>query len=125
MQAMALVVVASTKRDGTAKRGINKLSCDSKVVQSNQNDERSVGNSSRASTATGRSSRNKEYFFGEETLENKWKNRDGGLDDASSVSSIDDWVRSDSSVASSKYVDRVSLTVSNSLICNKVETSKY
>ncbi|KAK9696583.1 hypothetical protein QE152_g31489 [Popillia japonica] len=81
-----------------------------KVVQVNQNEARSSTASSRASEATRRSG-NKEYFFGDETLENKWKNQDNIRDDASSVSSLDDWVRSDSSIGSSKYVDRMSLTI--------------
>lgn len=111
---MALVVVVSSKRDDNLKRrksSSKKLTSNPQVVQVNQNEARSSTASSRASEATRRSG-NKEYFFGDETLENKWKNQDNIRDDASSVSSLDDWVRSDSSIGSSKYVDRMSLTVS-------------
>ncbi|KRT85760.1 hypothetical protein AMK59_2016 [Oryctes borbonicus] len=81
-----------------------------KVVQASQNESRSSTNSSRASAAT-RRSENKEYFFGEETLEKKWEKPSSMRDDASSVSSLDEWVRSDSSIGSSKYVDRMTLTI--------------
>lgn len=117
---MALVVIASSSKLLDSKKK-NKVSIkkflrnSSQVVQTSQNEARSSTNSSsRGSTATAKRSGegNKEYFFGEETLENKWKNHDSLRDDASSVSSLDDWVRSDSSRSSSKYVDRVSLTVS-------------
>ncbi|GJQ67595.1 hypothetical protein Trydic_g8400 [Trypoxylus dichotomus] len=81
-----------------------------KVVQANQNEPRSSTNSSRTSKTT-RKSGNKEYFFGEETLEKKWENHSSMHDDASSVSSVDEWIRSDSSIGSSKYVDRMSLTI--------------
>ncbi|XP_045470819.1 uncharacterized protein LOC123678075 isoform X2 [Harmonia axyridis] len=63
--------------------------------------------SQRSSTSRRRRSK-KEYFFGEETLDNKWKNIDT---DTASVSSIEEWVHSDSSLGSTKYVDKVSLTI--------------
>nr|CAI5826659.1 unnamed protein product [Callosobruchus analis] len=63
--------------------------------------------SSRTSTPS-RRKRVKEYFFGEETLEDKWKTTDL---DTSSVSSLEEWIHSDSSFGSSKYVDRVTLTI--------------
>nr|CAH7715869.1 unnamed protein product [Callosobruchus chinensis] len=63
--------------------------------------------SSRTSTPS-RRKRVKEYFFGEETLEDKWKTTDL---DTSSVSSLEEWIHSDSSFGSKKYVDRVTLTI--------------
>ncbi|KAK4879365.1 hypothetical protein RN001_007511 [Aquatica leii] len=56
---------------------------------------------------------NKEYFFGEETLDSKWKksNNSAGDLDTASVSSIEEWVRSDSSNGSTKYVDHNSYTI--------------
>ncbi|CAH1994577.1 unnamed protein product [Acanthoscelides obtectus] len=59
-------------------------------------------------TSTPRRRRVKEYFFGEETLEDKWKTTDL---DTSSVSSLEEWIHSDSSFGSKKYVDRVTLTI--------------
>lgn len=53
----------------------------------------------------------KEYFFGEETLDNKWKTTDF---ETTSLSSVEDWLHSDSSgFGSKKYVDRETLTVRN------------
>ncbi|KAL3281084.1 hypothetical protein HHI36_004308 [Cryptolaemus montrouzieri] len=64
--------------------------------------------SHRSSASSRRRRLQKEYFFGEETLENKWKNIDT---DTASVSSLEEWVHSDSSLGSTKYVDKVSLTI--------------
>lgn len=70
-------------------------------------------NSSAASVSSKISSssrrEDKEYFFGEETLDNKWKTTDF---ETTSFSSVEDWLHSDSSgVGSKKYVDRETLTV--------------
>lgn len=73
-----------------------------------------LSNSSAASVSSriSNSSRreDKEYFFGEETLDNKWKTTDF---ETTSVSSVEDWLHSDSSFGSKKYVDRETLTVRN------------
>ncbi|XP_060516758.1 uncharacterized protein LOC132696137 isoform X2 [Cylas formicarius] len=50
----------------------------------------------------------KEYFFGEETLDAKWKSTDL---ETSSVSSSEEWIQTDSSLGSKKYVDRVTLMI--------------
>ncbi|CAH1108897.1 unnamed protein product [Psylliodes chrysocephalus] len=63
--------------------------------------------SSRFSTASN-IKEEKEYFFGEETLENKWKNQDF---DNTSTSSLEDWLQTDSSFGSRKYVDKLTLTI--------------
>ncbi|XP_018574031.1 uncharacterized protein LOC108913044 isoform X2 [Anoplophora glabripennis] len=81
-----------------------------KVLTSCQNN---LPSSSAASVSSriSNSSRNrdeKEYFFGEETIDNKWKTTDL---DSSSLSSLDEWLQSDSSFGSKKYVDRVTLTI--------------
>ncbi|KAK5646149.1 hypothetical protein RI129_004613 [Pyrocoelia pectoralis] len=56
---------------------------------------------------------NKEYFFGEETLDSKWRNCNSaaGDVDTTSVSSMEEWVHSSSSTCSTKYVDHKSLTI--------------
>lgn len=58
----------------------------------------------------------KQYYFGEETLENKWKTTDL---DTTSVSSLDDFIQSDSSLGSKKYVDRRTLTVNTPQLSKK------
>lgn len=50
----------------------------------------------------------KEYFFGDETLDNKWKSNDC---ETTSFSSVEDWLHSDSSFGSKKFVNRETLTV--------------
>ncbi|XP_022913601.2 uncharacterized protein [Onthophagus taurus] len=87
-----------------------------KVVQCSQNGARSNSDSvsSRASRRTIPSTNGKDIFFSRETLDDKWRNIDNPEeqhDDTSSVSSLDEWVRSDSSIGSAKYVDRISLTI--------------
>lgn len=64
--------------------------------------------SSRISSSSRRD--DKEYFFGEETLDNKWKTTDF---DTTSLSSVEDWLQSD--FGSKKFVDRQTLTVSRFL----------
>ncbi|CAG9854521.1 unnamed protein product [Phyllotreta striolata] len=54
----------------------------------------------------------KEYFFGEETLDNKWRNADL---ETTSASSLEDWLQTDSSFGSRKYVDRVTLTIKQNI----------
>ncbi|XP_031344890.1 uncharacterized protein LOC116171966 isoform X3 [Photinus pyralis] len=56
---------------------------------------------------------NREYFFGEETLDAKWRNCNSaaGDVDTTSVSSMEEWVQSGSSSCSTKYVDHKSLTI--------------
>lgn len=70
-----------------------------------------LANSSAASVSSrvsGSSRReDKEYFFGEETLDSKWKTTDI---ETTSFSSVEDWLQSD--FGSKKYVDRETLTVS-------------
>ncbi|KAJ8913546.1 hypothetical protein NQ315_017097 [Exocentrus adspersus] len=80
-----------------------------KVITSCQNNLPSSSAAS-VSSRVSNSSRNqdKEYFFGEETIENKWKTTDP---DSSSMSSLEEWLQSDSSFGSKKYVDRVTLTI--------------
>ncbi|KAF5289894.1 hypothetical protein FQA39_LY14956 [Lamprigera yunnana] len=85
-----------------------------KVVENYQDDlptSSTTSASSRKSTSS--TPNNKEYFFGEETLDSKWKNANGnaGDIDTTSVSSLEEWVRSDSSAGSTKYVNHKSLTV--------------
>lgn len=63
--------------------------------------------SSRISNSSRRD--DKEYFFGHETLEDKWKTTDF---ETTSFSSVEDWLHSESSFGSRKYVDRETLTVS-------------
>lgn len=76
------------------------------VVQSYQDDVRpsSSRNSSRTSSSSrrSRSNNNQEYFFGEETLQSKWRSNNNSLDDATSVSSFDEWVRCESSQSLSR-----------------------
>lgn len=83
------------------------------VIQ-NYQDDLPTSSANSVSSRVSHSSRqnDKEYFFGEETLETKWKNGSAAADvDTTSVSSLDEWVRSDSSAGSTKYVDHMSLTV--------------
>lgn len=64
--------------------------------------------SSRVSTSS-RNNNDREYFFGEETLENKWKTTDL---DTTSVSSLEEWLHTDTRrPGSRKYVDKVTLMV--------------
>ncbi|XP_019871463.2 uncharacterized protein LOC109599854 isoform X2 [Aethina tumida] len=65
--------------------------------------------SSRLSTSS-RTRDDKEYYFGEETLDTKWKTTDL---DTTSVSSIEDWMHNDA--GSNKYVDRVTLTIKQNI----------
>jgi hypothetical protein len=68
-----------------------------KIIAKQQND---LPSSSEASVSSNKA--NKEYFFG-----------DGAVADleSTSVSSLDEYLHSDSSLGSTKYVDRVSLTI--------------
>ncbi|XP_030765391.1 uncharacterized protein LOC115889511 isoform X2 [Sitophilus oryzae] len=81
-----------------------------KVISSCQNNGPSSSAnsvSSRVSTSS-RYKDDKEYFFSEETLDSKWKTTDL---DTTSVSSLDDWIHSESSFGSKKYVDKVTLKI--------------
>ncbi|CAH1127866.1 unnamed protein product [Ceutorhynchus assimilis] len=90
-----------TYEDLLATAIINKVitSCQNNLPSSSAN---SVSSSSRNKDG-------KEYFFGEETLDTKWKNTDL---DTTSVSSLEEWLQSsDNSFGSRKYVDKVTLMI--------------
>ncbi|XP_066151682.1 uncharacterized protein [Euwallacea fornicatus] len=50
----------------------------------------------------------KEYFFGKESLDSKWKTADP---DTSSVSSLEEWLHNSPHPGSKKYVDKVTLMI--------------
>ncbi|XP_044750176.1 uncharacterized protein LOC123310669 isoform X2 [Coccinella septempunctata] len=86
-----------------------------KIISTSQSNlHTETGSSSRTNSvyshrsSSSRRRAQKEYFFGEETLDHKWKNVDT---DTASISSLEEWVHSDSSLGSTKYVDKVSLTI--------------
>ncbi|XP_074031203.1 uncharacterized protein isoform X2 [Leptinotarsa decemlineata] len=81
-----------------------------KVISSSQNtlpSSSAASVSSRPTSSLGRRD-DKEYFFGEETLESKWKTADL---ESTSISSLEEWIQSDSSFGTRKYVDRLTLTI--------------
>ncbi|KAF5291019.1 hypothetical protein FQR65_LT11472 [Abscondita terminalis] len=84
-----------------------------KIVQTYQDAPSSSTNSVSSQHSTASLHNNTEFYLGEETLESKWKkpNSISGDHDTASVSSVEEWVRSDSSTGSTKYVDRRSLTI--------------
>ncbi|CAH0557348.1 unnamed protein product [Brassicogethes aeneus] len=99
----------STYEDLLATAIINKVisSC-----QNNQNLPSSSANSvsSRQSTSS-RTKDDREYFFGEETLDSKWKTTDL---DTTSISSLEDWMQNEHN-GTKKYVDKVTLTIKQNI----------
>ncbi|XP_057670595.1 uncharacterized protein LOC130902455 isoform X1 [Diorhabda carinulata] len=81
-----------------------------KVISNSQNGRPSSSAASVSSRISNSSNQKeeKEYFFGEETLNSKWRNPDL---ETTSISSLEDWLQSDSSFGSRKYVDKLTLTI--------------
>ncbi|ERL86206.1 hypothetical protein D910_03617 [Dendroctonus ponderosae] len=82
-----------------------------KVVAGCQNNLPSSSADSVASSRFSTSSRHKddrEYFFGEETLDSKWKTADL---ESTSASSLEEWLQCDSSGGSRNYLDKVTLMI--------------
>ncbi|XP_050306519.1 uncharacterized protein LOC126743472 isoform X2 [Anthonomus grandis grandis] len=98
----------STYEDLLATAIINKVvtGCQNNLPTSSAN---SVSSSRHSTSSRHRKdSKEKEYFFGEETLDAKWKTTDL---DTTSVSSLEEWLQSESSFGSRKYVDKVTLMI--------------
>lgn len=83
----------------------------SKVIQTYQDDRPSSSANSVCSRHSKSPNKGKEYFFGKETLDSKYKNSNPDVE-TDSLSSLDDVARSDSSLGSIKYSDHMTLTVS-------------
>ncbi|XP_076254985.1 uncharacterized protein LOC143192981 isoform X3 [Rhynchophorus ferrugineus] len=85
-----------------------------KVVDSCQNNlpGSSANSVSSRLSASSRYKDDKEYFFSEETLYNKWKTTDL---DSTSVSSLDEWGHSESSFGSRKYAEKVTLMINQNI----------
>ncbi|XP_072402634.1 uncharacterized protein [Diabrotica undecimpunctata] len=81
-----------------------------KVISNSQNARPSSSAASVSSRISNSShiKDDKGFFFGEETLDSKWRHPDI---ETTSVSSLEDWLQTDSSFGSRKYVDRVTLTI--------------